>query len=104
MNNSIRKQLARGKRKNQYRLRDIEWEDQPHPMFAASNIKYDLADKTRGLACGGIGAIHALARQSGLIDAIDRRLHLLKIHKPYHESWPTWSGPVWGSEPPLLPE
>ncbi len=86
MNGSIRKKLARGKRKNQYRLRDIEWEDQPYPMFSASNIKYALADKTRGLACGGIGAIHALARQSGLIDAIDRRLHVLKIHKPYHES------------------
>jgi len=86
VNGSIRKQLARGKRKNQYRLRDIEWEDQPRPMFSASNIKYDLADKARGLVCGGIGAIHMLARQSGLIEAIDRRLHLLKIHKPYHES------------------
>ena len=35
---------------------------------------------------GGIGAIHLLARKLGLIDAIDRRLHLLKIHLPYHES------------------
>jgi len=86
VNVDIRKKLARGKRKNQYRLRDIEWEDQPSPMFAAGNIKYDLAEKTRGLACGGIGAMHNLARQSGLVDAIDRRLHLLKIHKPYHES------------------
>ena len=25
-------------------------------------------------------------RKTGLIDEIDRRLHLLKIHKPYHES------------------
>ncbi len=86
MNRSIRKKLARGKRRNRYRLRDIEWEDQRRPMFSAGNIQYDLADKSRGLACGGIGAIHALARRSGLIDAIDRRLHLLKIHKPYHES------------------
>ena len=68
MNRSVRKQLARGKRKNQYRLRDIEWEDQARPMFSASNIKYGLADKTRRPACGGIGAIHTLARQSGLID------------------------------------
>jgi len=86
VNSSIRKRIARGKRKNQYRLRAIEWTDQPRPMFSASNIKYDLADKSRGLACGGIGGMHLLARQSGLIDAIDRRLHLLKIHKPYHES------------------
>ena len=86
MNSNLRRKLARGKRKNQYRLRDIEWEDQDRPMFSARHIQYDLADKTRGLTCGGIGTTHTLARQSGLIDAIDRRLHLLKIHKPYHES------------------
>jgi hypothetical protein len=55
-------------------------------MLSATNIKYELAQKAQGLACGGIGAIHLLARQSGLIKAIDRRLHLLKMHKPYHES------------------
>jgi hypothetical protein len=55
-------------------------------MFTASNIHYELADKSRGLAPGGIGAMHLLARRTGLIEAIDRRLHLLKKHKPYHES------------------
>ena len=86
MNKSIPKKLGRGKRKNAYRLRDLEWEDQPDPMFSARNIQYDLAEKAPGLACGGIGAIHLLARQSGLIEEIDDRLHVLKIHKPYHES------------------
>ena len=57
-------------------------------MFSAGNIRYDLADKSRAIACGGIGAIHLLARRTGLIEAIDRRLHLLEIHKPYHESDP----------------
>jgi hypothetical protein len=55
-------------------------------MFTASNIHYDLSERTRGLAHGGIGAIHALARRLGLIDVIDERLHLLKIHLPFHES------------------
>jgi hypothetical protein len=55
-------------------------------MLAASNIHYQLADKARGLGPGGIGAMHLLARRTGLIEAIDRRLHLLKVHKPYHES------------------
>ena len=32
--------------------------------------------------------MHLLARQSGLIESLDRRLHLLKIHLPYHESDP----------------
>jgi len=55
-------------------------------MMAASNIQYEVAQRSRGLACGGIGAMHLLARRTGLIEAIDRRLHLLKVHLPYHES------------------
>jgi hypothetical protein len=55
-------------------------------MFQASNIHYEIAGRMRGLAHGGIGAFHLLARKIGLIEAIDRRLHLLKIHLPYHES------------------
>ena len=78
--------LARRKRRIQYRLRDIHWEDQPDPMLSARNIHYEVADRTRGLAGGGIGAVHLLARRCGLIEAIDRRLHLLKVHLPYHES------------------
>jgi hypothetical protein len=55
-------------------------------MFRASNIQYEIADRTRGTCHGGIGAFHLLARKLGLIAAIDSRLHLLKIHLPYHES------------------
>jgi hypothetical protein len=56
------------------------------PMLAASNIHYELSRRDRGIACGGIGAVHLLAKNSGLAEAIDRRLHLLKVHLPYHES------------------
>jgi len=55
-------------------------------MFTASNIHYEIAERVHGIAYGGIGALHLLARRIGLIDAIDKRLHLLKIHLPYHES------------------
>ena len=55
-------------------------------MFTASNIHYEIGDRCRGIAHGGIGAVHLLARRLGLIDAIDERLHLLKIHLPFHES------------------
>ena len=55
-------------------------------MLTASNIHYEISDKGHGIAHGGIGALHALARRLGLIDAIDRRLVLFKIHRPYHES------------------
>ena len=55
-------------------------------MFTAANIHYELAERTRGLGPGGIGAMHLLARRTGLIEAIDRRLHLFKMHLPYCES------------------
>jgi len=81
-----KRKLVNRKRRIQYRLRDINWASRDQPMFRARNIHYELADRVRGLGAGGIGAIHLLARKTGLIDEIDRRLHLLKIHKPYHES------------------
>ena len=86
MSNSRRKKLERRQRKILWRLRERHWEDQPDPLFTARNIHYDLADKVRGLAGGGIGAMPLLAQQVGLIDAIDGWLHLLKLHLPYHES------------------
>jgi hypothetical protein len=55
-------------------------------MMTARNIHYEIGDRGRGIGVGGIGAIHTLARQVGLIDALDRRLELLTIHLPYHES------------------
>jgi len=55
-------------------------------MLRAGNIHYDVAGRVRGLAAGGVGAVHLLAKRTGLIEAIDQNLHLLKIHLPYHES------------------
>ncbi|NIR76730.1 MAG: IS1380 family transposase [Gemmatimonadetes bacterium] len=78
--------VERRKRSIERRLNGPIEQDFTGPMFAASNIQYELADRTRAVGYGGIGLVHKLARQAGLIDAIDRRLHLLKIHLPYHES------------------
>jgi len=78
--------LINRKRRIQYRLRARAWSPQDRPMFTARNIHYELADRVRALGPGGIGALHHLARRVGLIDALDRRLHLLKVHLPYHES------------------
>jgi Transposase DDE domain group 1 len=55
-------------------------------MMTATNIQYELADRVQGLSAGGIGAIFLLAQKVGLIKEIDRNLHLLKVHLPYHES------------------
>jgi len=82
----ITKKLKQRKQRIQYRLRNINWKEQSKPMFSASNIHYDIADRTRGLAYGGIGGMQLLARQTGLVRAIDDKLKLLKRHLPYYES------------------
>jgi hypothetical protein len=55
-------------------------------MYRARNIQYEHSDRVRGLASGGIGAMHRLAQHTGLEDAINERLEVLKVHLPYHES------------------
>ena len=68
------------------RLRVRAWPDQPEPMFTATNIHYEMADKARGHSFGGIGAVHLMVHKLKLVEEIDSRLHLLKKHLPYHES------------------
>ncbi len=82
----LREMVEGRKRGIERRLNLAPPDDCSKPMFAANNISYELSDRTRAISYGGIGLIHKLARESGLIDAIDEKLHLLKIHRPYHES------------------
>lgn len=60
--------------------------DNTVPVMSASNIHYEMADKAQGMNSGGIGAIHQMVQRIGLPDEINRRLELLKLHMPYHES------------------
>jgi len=86
VNLTTHQKLSRRKRRIEKRLQPRRWKNQPRPMLSARNIRYELADRGQAVACGGIGAIHLLARQVGLPEAIDQNLHLLKRHLPYHES------------------
>ena len=86
MNKIIRQKLANRKRRILRRLAKSDVRGCAKPMMTAHNIHYEITDRIQGMAYGGIGAIHLLARRIGLIEAIDARLHLLKVHLPYHES------------------
>ena len=68
--------LSKRKRKIEKRLERRNWEDQEGPMFKGSNIHYELDGRDKGIACGGIGVIHTLAKRIGLAKEIDKRLHL----------------------------
>jgi hypothetical protein len=78
--------LNRRKRRILRRIENKPGVERHQPMMAASNIRYEIAEKFRAIAPGGIGAIHQLARGLGLVHDIDEDLHLLKRHLPYHES------------------
>jgi len=82
----IRQKLTDSKRRIQARLDKTDLRGCSEPMLTASNIHYEIAERCHGIGVGGIGAMHMLVRRLGLIEAIDRRLELLKIHLPYHES------------------
>ena len=86
MNVKIRRQLEARKRRIQYRLDKNKLDNLDKPVFTASNIHYEFAERGRGITYGGIGALHLLSNRLGLARAIDERLHLLQIHLPYHES------------------
>ena len=86
MSTTTTAELAKRKNRIRNRLAPRNFPPRPDPVFAAANIHYEIAGRTRGMAAGGIGAIHLMARRIGLIDALDRDLALLKVHKPYHES------------------
>ena len=86
MKTKIRRQLLQRKRRIRRRLDKQNLRSCERPMFTAANLRYQISDRDRGIAHGGIGVIHALARRLGLVEAIDHRLHLLKFHRPYHES------------------
>ena len=78
--------LARRKRKIGERLERRQWENQLKPMFSASNIHYEMDGRHKGIASGGIGAVHLMNKKTGFVEEIDNVLHLLKRHLPYHES------------------
>jgi hypothetical protein len=99
VNANVHRQLNRRKRRILRRIENQPGVERPRPMMTASNIHYEIAEKARAIAPGGIGAIHLLAQKLGLVHDIDEGLHLLKRHLPYHESdhvlkSPTISWPV----------
>lgn len=86
MKPKVRRQLKTRKQRIARRLELAERTAAVRPELAASNITYEIADRTRAIGSGGIGAVHLLVKRLGLDRAINDGLDLLKVHLPYHES------------------
>lgn len=55
-------------------------------VIGSNSVRYELAERCDAINHGGIGAMVKLAREVGLVGAIDSKLQLLKLHAPYQES------------------
>ncbi len=55
-------------------------------MLSARPVHYEIGGHPDVMNYGGIAVAHRLVTKLGLPEQIDRRLHLLKVHLPYHES------------------
>jgi hypothetical protein len=86
VNNKIRRKIAARNLKIIKRLEDALEQDGENPVIKASNIHYEVAERSRAIAYGGIGAVHLLVREVGLPQHIDNNVAVLKQHRPYHES------------------
>ena len=62
MNAKIRRRLAPCKRRINRRL-DKARLDGECPMISASNIHYEIAERTQAVAAGGIGIIHKMVER-----------------------------------------
>lgn len=60
---------------------DTGWPDLP-----AGKVSYEVSDRVNAVAHGGLGAVHQLVQQLDLPRRIDDSVHVLKVHRPYHES------------------
>ena len=73
MKKKIAKKLKQRKRKILNRLDKRSLPEHPGPMFNPGNIHYEMADRARGIAYGGMGAMQLLVKNLGLDEAINRR-------------------------------
>jgi hypothetical protein len=56
------------------------------PVLGRANVVYELAERTRAVAHGGMGMVAKVVEALGLAEEIDASLDLLALHKPYYES------------------
>ena len=85
-NRELRRQLEREQREIERRLKDAVGPNPGGPVLGRARIAYELSERVRGVAHGGIGMIARLVADVGLAQEIDCSLELLCQHRPYHES------------------
>ena len=86
MSDSIQDGIRARKRRNERRLDKRNFPVGGGRVLGASTVRFELSGRAVGTPYGGIGLVHRLVGEIGLAEEIDARLHVLKIHLPYHDS------------------
>ena len=88
----MKKNVRRQIRRRQSRIeRRIEREnrnnrDDGRPVLRGTSAKYEIADRARAVAAGGLAMIHQLVKSIGLCEEIEAKVERFTSHAPYHES------------------
>jgi hypothetical protein len=85
VNTKIKNQLRNRKRRIAARLDKTKFEDSA-PVLSDTNIHYELSERTRAVACGGVGMIHQMVSRLGLPKIINQSVPVFKFYLPYSES------------------
>jgi hypothetical protein len=81
-----RKRAAQRQRELQVRLAHRDFTSPSQPLLGNQPISYELAERTRVISMGGIGAIHTLAMKLRLPDYLNAQVAVLQRHLPYWDS------------------
>ena len=85
MNAKLRRRAEARKRKMLRRIDKNNWSG-ASPMIRPESIKYELAEKQRAIAAGGIGTLLEMTKRLDLRKEINRAVPLFKLHLPYDEA------------------
>ena len=81
-----RKNQVKRQEKLQARLAHKGFANARHPLLQDLPIVYEIADRTRVMSAGGLGAIHTMVSKLQLPELINQRVNVLQRHLPYFES------------------
>jgi len=80
------KKAAKRQEDLQGRLANTGFTSSSEPLLGDQPIRYELADRTRVIPMGGIGAMHTLVTKLHLPELLNKKVSVLKRHLPYWES------------------
>jgi len=71
---------------DRHQVQDLLWPKTAGPVFRQRSVGAETLQRQPVTADGGLALAHHLAMRLGLDRSINRHLHLLRFHLPYHES------------------